>query len=43
MHTVSTKLREREYGEFLAVCAAENVTPYALVKGMLREWVRLHL
>lgn len=38
--TAATKLDRDEYGEFRAMCAAEGVTPYAVIGQLVRGWMR---
>lgn len=38
--TAATKLDRDEYGEFRAMCAAEGVTPYAVIGQLVRGWIR---
>ena len=39
LRTAATKLRVDEWMELRVVCAAEGVTPYALIRRLLREWL----
>jgi len=39
LKTVGTKLDAAEWLELRARCLAESVTPYALVKRLVREWM----
>lgn len=40
MRTVSTKMNAAEWTEFRARCLAENITPYALARRLIREWMQ---
>ena len=40
MATVATKMKVSEYMVLRALCAAAGTTPYALIKVLLRRWMK---
>lgn len=42
LRTASTRLPTNEYLRFKMRCMVEETTPYALLKGFIREWMQAH-
>lgn len=42
LRTVSTHLRTEEAEELRQICALQHLTPYALVREWLRDYIKQH-
>lgn len=42
LRTISTHLRKDEAEELRRICAAQHMTPYAMLREYLRDYIRLH-
>lgn len=42
LRTISTHLRTDEAEELRRICAAQHVTPYAMIREYLRDYIKQH-